>query len=206
MSETVWISKIFSKLELELPMSHSFIKENISFAIECGQRNHTGEPLDATCFPEEVWPNPDSDKAFRKLPDIFFAASYWIVSKACADVLRQFDLGRGALYPVRVLNKDHLTPIPGEYFCINFGNVKQAFLPEQSQNIRVVSGGAWRTRAVYADGDIACSSEALSGADIWIDPSLRGALFLSDALGRALVAAKASSGFGEMIQCRIVQY
>src|SRR4051812_22094490 len=41
-----------------------------------------------------------------RLPNIFHAGSFWVVSKAAANVLRQFDLGAGGLYPVKVFKKD----------------------------------------------------------------------------------------------------
>jgi hypothetical protein len=47
----------------------------------------------------------------RELPDIFCAGTVWAISKAAADVLRQFDLGGGGLYPVKVFKKDQQTPV-----------------------------------------------------------------------------------------------
>ena len=52
---------------------------------------------------------------------------YWVVSGVAADILRMFDLGRGGLYPVRVLKNDRR--------CLNFGNQKTVLVTEQSKNI-----------------------------------------------------------------------
>jgi hypothetical protein len=62
---------------------------------------------------------------------------------------------------------------------------------------------AWQLRAVLKDGDIAMSQAANDGPDIWIDPLVAYAFFLSDGLGKALKKAKATKGF-LLHKCRIV--
>jgi hypothetical protein len=163
--------------------------------------------LKAECFPAEIYGDPGANEADYRLADLFFAATVWVVSKAAADVLRQFDLGSGALYPVKVLKKDRQTPVGGEWFCINFGNRKEAFLLSESVPMRetFVRNGekAWRLKSVLKDGDIAVNQAANSGPDIWIDPLVAKAFFLSDALGTALKKAKADKGFF-LHKCRVL--
>jgi hypothetical protein len=165
-----------------------------------------GEPLNAECFPSEIYGAPHARESNYRLPHIFFAGSYWAVSKTAADVLRQFDLGAGGLYPVRVLKKDRQTPVSGEWFCINFGNRKETVaVPEsilREQNIRPGVRG-WIPKATIKDGDIAVSNTACSGPGIWIDPRIGDAFFLSDALGKALKRAKADKGFF-LYKCRML--
>ncbi|KKC24045.1 hypothetical protein WP12_21535 [Sphingomonas sp. SRS2] len=118
-------------------------------------------------------------------------------------MLRQFDLGGGGLYPVRVYKKDRKTLVDGEWLCINFGNVKHAFLPDESRNFWAGSAGKWVGRAAMTDYDTALSPIALTGPDIWIDPIVRDAIFFSDGLGRALKKAKADKGFF-LNRCRVL--
>jgi hypothetical protein len=91
--------------------------------------------------------------------------------------------------------------------CINFGNRKEAFLLSESVPMRetYVRNGekAWRLRAVLKDGDLAVSQAANSGPDIWLDPIVADAFFLSDNLGKAMKKAKADKGFF-LHKCRVV--
>lgn len=94
MSDTVWISIAPGSGTNLRPLKHSFSEtEQRQVAIAWGDQNVAGEPLKAECFPSEIYGAPDARESAYRLPDIFFAGSYWAVSKAAADVLRQFDLG-----------------------------------------------------------------------------------------------------------------
>ena len=63
--------------------------------------------------------------------------------------------------------------------------------------------GQYWPKGKVENGDIVVSCAALEGADLWIDPQLNAAFFLSHALGRALKAAKASKNF-ELYKCHLV--
>jgi|1186.fasta_scaffold506511_2 hypothetical protein len=91
-------------------------------SIAWGEQNDAGEPLKAESFPAEIYGAPSATESDYRLPNIFHAGSFWVVSKAAANVLRQFDLGAGGLYPVKVFKKDRQTALGDEWFCINFGN------------------------------------------------------------------------------------
>ncbi len=69
------------------------------------------------------------------------AAGAVVVSAACADILRQFDLGHSSLYPIKLFQHDRGTPVEGEYFCLNIGERKDAFLPELSRGSRPSAPG-----------------------------------------------------------------
>ncbi|MFL9498841.1 imm11 family protein [Rhodopseudomonas palustris] len=210
MSDTVWISIAPGSGTNLRRFTHSFAESEVwlDHARVCRGRNDAGESLNQSCFPEEIFADRDARESDYRLPDIFFAGSYWAVSKAAADVLRQFDLGGGGLFPVKVLRKDRQTPVGGEWFCINFGNRKQAFRLAESVPMRetYVRNGekAWRLRVVLKDNDLAVSQAANNGPDIWLDPIVAAAFFLSDELGKALVKAKADKGFF-LHKCRVVQ-
>lgn len=53
----------------------------------------------------------------------------------------------------------------------------------------------WFPNFVTKDGDVAVSSTALVGPDIWTDPDVGDAFFVSDPLGKALKGEKADKGF-----------
>jgi hypothetical protein len=208
MSDTAWISIAPGSGTNLRPLRHSFSEtDQRQDAIAWGNQNVAGEPLKAECFPSEIYGAPQAKESDYRLPHIFFAGSFWAVSKAAADVLRQFDLGGGGLFPVKVLKKDRQTPVGGEWFCINFSNRKAAIAVPESTSLRDryirPKEKGWFPKATIKDGDIAVSKTACSGPDIWIDPQVGDAFFLSDGLGNALKKAKADKGFF-LHKCRVL--
>ena len=209
MSDTVWISIAPGHGSMLRPMANSFMvtDELLKNASACRARNAAGEPLDQSCFPDEIFGAPHARESNYKLPDLFFAGSVWAVSKSAADVLRQSNLGGGGLYPVKVLKKDRQTPVGDGWFCINFGNRKDALRVSESTSLREryirPKEKGWFPKGIINDGDIAVSSAAQSGPDIWIDPQVGHAFFLSEALGKALKKAKADKGF-YLHKCRVI--
>jgi hypothetical protein len=209
MSDYVWMSTAMGRASIMLPMTHSFADDPQQFeqARATRGKNDAGESISPEFFPDAIYGKPNATESTYKLPNIFFAGSFWVVSKAAADVLSQFDLGGGGLYPVKVFKKDRVTPVEGEWFCINFGNVKQAFLPDESANawddyIRPGIKG-WNPSPAVEDGDFVLSSSVNIGADIWIDGLVGDAFFLSAALGDALKKAKVDKGLF-LTKCWIV--
>jgi len=203
MSETVWISKAPLDSRLLLPLTSDVAEPK--GLINYWKANNAAESRNPSC-PTEIWVKDESASKINKLPDLSVIRTSWILSQRLADVFRRFDLGKGGLEPVKAFKADHHTPLTGQYFCLSFDNVKRAFLPDESAKVSDFVKGVWTTDANFADGDIVCSKDALSGPDIWIDPRLYGSLFLSDRLVNALAEAKLEKGFGGLgglRRCRI---
>lgn len=208
MTAIVWISTALGHPSNMRPLKHSFSNAaQEKHGLIWSRRNLDGYPLDAEFVPQEIWGISSAVERHYKFPHLFAAGNVWVVSTAAAAVLRRFDLGAGALYPVAVMKKDRETPVDGEWLCLNFGNRKSAFLPEQSENaysdyIRNGEKG-WFANATLFDGDFAVSAQALAGPDIWIDPDVGDAFFLSEALGKALKKENVDKGFF-LNKCRVV--
>lgn len=202
--DIAWISTAPSHASNQRPLRHSFSDgPQVQFAIECKKRNMAGEPLGPDCFPDEIYGAPGAKESDYNLPDVFYAGSFWVVSNAAARILRLFELGGGGLYPVKVLKSDRATPVDGDYYCINFGNQKATFLPDESRNVEIFVRDVWQTRARLADFDLALDRMAQEGSDIWIEQKVDSAIFLSFELGAALRKEKADRGFF-LKKCRIV--
>ena len=203
MDESVWISNAMMDVERALlPLRSDIALTNSDDAVEAIRQNNSGVPLPKDRFPNEVFGSSDAG-TFQELPDFFSADGYWAVSEACAEVLKGFDLGSGGLYPVRIFQKDRKTPVPGDYYCLNFGSVKETFQPEGSPKAYKSQHGGdfWMPPFVVKDGDIAVSRAALAGSDLWVDPKMERAFFVSGGLANALKAAKLNLG---LRRCKIV--
>jgi hypothetical protein len=204
MTEYAWMSTAMGDPRRLRPFTNDFDGKDISRLVSIQERHEAGMPLSAEDFPQAIWGSTKRGaRTFGKLPNIFFGYGFWVVSDTCAVVMRQFDLGQGGLYSVKVFQKDKKTPIGDhEWFCLNFGNVKSGVVAEASDKLFLRSGGIWSVRATVADDDVVLSPSVLEGPDMWIDQKVMQAFFMSWRLGSALKQAKCTSGFG-LYRCRI---
>jgi hypothetical protein len=203
MTAYAWVAS-FSTIEAAEPkyMSCALAESDIQTLSAILRDLKHGEPLGADAFPQQLW--NQKPKPIKQLPQIFMGAGYWVLRSKAADVFRQFDLGGGGLQPVDILQNDRITPVEGEYFCLCFGNRKSALLPDQSQGLKAIGTGSqyWKLPPVPADDSVVLSGAALSGPDLWIDPALWNAFFVSDGLAQALKAAKVHGPFS-FTRCKV---
>ncbi len=208
MSEHVWLSRAIADGSLVGKFDTDIWDGNRQMAIQAGKLNVRGQPIPQDMCPKKIW-GDDLAPHFTTIPHLISAQSHWVVSARAADVLRQFDLGGGALYPITegIFQKDRVTRVPGDYFCWIFGNSKKAFLEHDSPAAKPMSGAATRDWCVMpsdlTDNDMAVSTAALVGADVWVDPILFQSIFVSGPLGDALEAAGLRKAF-RLFQCRVI--
>lgn len=211
--ERVWISpsfnntSIYSKLRVMLDDQPGFDRSDKEMELLVGMSVR----YKAAALPEGEIPTRFCGEypttRIKKLSDFFFANGYFVVSVRCAEVFRRFDLGTGGLYPVEIYQGNCKTLVEGSFFLLNFGCRKNAFLPEESNSKRLAPIGEkpvlWLPYPTVGDDDCAVSQNALAGCDLWIDPRVHAAFFLSDALAQALRAAKVTRTI-ELARCRVL--
>ncbi len=200
----IWISYAMMSVSSIKGFEADVVLNDRKRAIEAMKRNRLGEVQPDELFPKEAYAKY-KDKKEKKQHDLFMAGGFWTVSSDCAAVLRQFELGEGKLYPVKLFQHDRTTPVEGEYFCLNFGAQKTAVLPFQSPRIRKPheNNDIWEPPLAMQDNDIAISASALDGPDIWMDTQLEDAFFVSDPLAQALRAEKVSRAF-KLRKCIVI--
>jgi hypothetical protein len=204
MSECIWVSNALGGSVNHAGFMTDLLVEKGQEAFEFDKRNRWGESLSAEFFPKKAWLLPEDAKR-KKLPDFRKTGSFAFMSARCADVFRSFDLGNGNLYPVALFEADQVTPLPGVWFAINFGNVKPCFLVEQSSNFIPVAGKKFVPLATWPDDALAFDAKALEGADVWVDPLLFETFCMSDQLVAALREAGLSKSFDPVKRGRIVR-
>ena len=207
---TIWVSDAMINARMLRPITHSFddglFGEKMDFAINAGRANDAGQALSADRFPPEIFVKKDADTNYDTLPDLFYASAYWVVSGAVAEIMRQYDLGQGSLYPTKVFRKDRKTPIGSDWFCLNFGNTKTAFVAQDSKQVYPFGSGKtnrWRVVDPPKDNALVVRETALEGPALWIDPSLREMFFVHGELRDALKEAGFARPFG-FRKCKVI--
>lgn len=198
----VWASRAL----MDSTRIKSFTADPLPTGMNLGQMaelNQAGERMSAEHFPKEIFAEYP-DKKEKKQADLVLAAGVVVVSAACANVLRQFDLGHSSLYPIKLFQHDRKTPVEGRYFCFNFGERKDTFMREHSQRVLEYGTGGFRMRSSLLDDEVAVSQSAVAGPDLWVSPPLKRIFFLSDRLTQALRAAKMGRVFG-FRACRVIK-
>jgi hypothetical protein len=170
-------------------------------------RHARGEKLRRDEFVEAAY--VFDPKRWSRVKDLFAVDGFFCVKGKLAEVLKEFDLGDGELVEFPIYEMDKTTRLPGPFYFLNFGSQKDCLLPEETKGARLIAKNRekgveiWRGPPDAVDGDIAVSATALDGPDLWVDPKLKSALFMSGALHDAIEAAKLGIDFS-FVKARIV--
>jgi hypothetical protein len=199
----VWLSRIGVDTTLTKYFDNNEHYGDIDRAAEHGRKIGRGDPVSREEYPSmifAIYPN----RTHARQPDLFNTVRGTVVSEATAEVLRQMDLGQTRLFPVTLYQHDRTTPVEGTYHFLHIAEHKRALLPAQSSGLNKPydNKDLWTFFGTeIKDDDLMLDASALSGVDLWLDPSLRRSVFMSDRLAQALKAAKLSKRFG-LRRCR----
>jgi hypothetical protein len=212
MTDFAWMSVASVNLDVAFSLSCEAIEADTppgkEAVLDAMRKNKGGQPIPAGVLPSTffAWRDRHDERKplTKKMSPLALSGFHFVTSEA-ADVLRQFDLGGCRLHPVEVLMEDRKTPLPGSYFVLDFDSWKDVFLPDQSPEFKSPRGvvGAWMPSFSIKDDVVALSKAAQSGADLWWNPNIWGAFFLSDPLAQALKKAGVDKPFS-LRRCRIV--
>ncbi|EFO30606.1 hypothetical protein TRICHSKD4_4201 [Roseibium sp. TrichSKD4] len=150
------------------------------------------------------------EKRWSKVKDLFALEGFYAVKGKLAEILKQFDLGGTDLVEFPIYQADKTTQLPGPYYFLNLGSRKDSFLIEKTNGARLLGRHAqtgeevWGGPMVPKDGDVAVSSAALEGADLWVEPKYTGKIFISGPLHDAIEAARLKIDF-RFTKARIVE-
>jgi len=213
MIEKIWVSPagnsaIVSKLTTNPDEDQDDYRSELERNEQIMKKHDLGITLSDEERPRRAHPYYRDENRIRKLADFFKINRYFVVSSAFAKVLREFDLGEGGLFPIDLYKGNRIARFPGEWYFLNFGCLKQVFIPEQSaggftQN-PYRSDEFFHLNTLVKNGDITVSASALEGPDLWHDPRLHDALFLSGRLEAALTGAKLTRTL-RRARCRIAE-
>jgi hypothetical protein len=172
--------------------------------IEAMRLTKAGHFLPPERFPTDNFPRrADSVGAHRERIPQMFSNGFIFLREESAEVVRQFDLGEGALYPTRLWHPDRTTMVPGRYFYLSQGNRKNAFLKDRSPDAYKFPGNRWRLPPNPTHDQLVFSAAALEGPDLWWDESIGVHFFISDRLAQALKRAKVDSDW-KLLRCPVI--
>jgi hypothetical protein len=166
----VWATNCLTDSELMYAISSDKTLEDGRSAADTMERSEKGEPMPKERFPKEMYIDSESDE-ITSVPDIF-SCGFWVVSARFAEVLCRFDLGKTALYPVKLFHHDRKTPFEGEYFTLAFGETRDTFVPEESpeaMKFPFTKKNLWVASLGREDNGLALSDDALQGVDLWME-------------------------------------
>ena len=151
------------------------------------------------------------DAKARKVGEVNMMVNrFLVVGPKTAAVLREHDMGNGALHPVEV--QDHKGNIvsDNDYFFWNIGNKLMHFSPNDSFDVRKSNYGNEKPGEHYysppvipAENSLAFSRNCLTSPDAWQEAYLMKGTILSDRLMQALGKANLDKYF-EPIRCRVI--
>ncbi|MCZ8261050.1 MAG: hypothetical protein O9333_13065 [Beijerinckiaceae bacterium] len=181
-----------------LPLSPKHVGDNLD-------RHVVGETLKREEMVEASYVFAPNN--WKRVGDLFTAGAFYAVKGRLAEVLKDFDLGTGGLIEFPIYEADKTTRLPGPFYLLNFGCIKDTFVASKSKKLRRPFDGEpglpeWGTYDI-ADGDLAFTRQALEGPDLWFERNLYSKTLLSDRLHDAIVKAKVKTNF-RFVQGRIV--
>lgn len=217
--DTVWVSSVMSDYTItnKQGIREKFYGEDWApptfildippeRVIQAMRRHNRGETLERTDFPEAMYVFDEG--RWTRGGELFSAGPFYAVKGKLAEVISQFDLGTGGLIEFPIYEADKVTPLPGPFYLLNFGAIKDSFVPDDSRKLytrRTLKDDGHELWATYdlEDGDIAVRETALEGADLWFEKKLENKIFMSGRLHDAIVAAKVKTKF-RFAQARII--
>ncbi len=163
-------------------------------------------------LPNQLWKTKKDNKLPQKSEYLFrITNGFVIVNEACANLLKQFNLGNTSLTPIHIhkLDSDELC-LKDTFYFLNVCERKRYMAEEQHgkkfQLLRKIDNKPmYRLSALSLKDDlVAVSSDAVDCEfDLWHDPCLRGSFFLSDRLHKALSETDMAT-LWDMRACKMV--
>lgn len=155
-----------------------------------------GDVPDEGDFPIRLYDTYIGETFTQKVPELFQGGGGVKISPQLAEIFRKFNLGPSWIYPAQLYLHDRKTPVDHALSIFAGWKKLELLVPDQSTGLRGMEFRArrpnppppdvWGVPIDPKDGDIAITARDLDGLDIWYDKSLRGSLFFSDPLKRAL--------------------
>jgi hypothetical protein len=150
-------------------------------------------------------------KCWSEQKEFSIAGVGYIVDERVAEVLSDFDIGPGGMFPYPIYQADEETRITDRWQMLGLGAQKRSFQGDLSKHefVECLVDGKGERDSIYMigapveDDVLVASSAALQGADLWMEPELLDMFGFSDRLAQALKEAGLARWF-DLQRARIV--
>lgn len=174
---------------------------------EMHEMERCGELVSAEFVPKQAYCIYSDVKAEIKT-DIFILSGRLGFSQKVYEVIKDFDYGGGGLTPFEVFEFDRATKakkVTDNYYTLNFAGNKQAILPEKSSGLRYFEPLDHYNLPMDKNGVLTVDGSALEGPDVWVDPKITGAIFLSSRFVHAIKSIKPKAkGRFPLFKCKVL--
>ena len=193
---TIWRSRVLSTSDFMQPF-YLRNADGSHVAVELVDARMTFRKVDPEHRPGLLQQHEDASNFNQSYSDAFKAGGFFFLSTALRDVLSEFDLGATWMLELPVYKDLNKTPSQFPPFhLLHVCETKEGFLPEQSTGIRQlralgkpIPGAPYQFLGWEKGEEVAVSTASVPGVDLWGYDMLRGQLFFSDRLKRAIDAA-----------------
>lgn len=181
----VWCAELFTNLEAfafyECPATTSDERKAL---MRLSARNRFGYELSPEDIPPRVMAVETPPEQLKELALI--VGRLPMISRKLADLLKGLDIGASKFFETDFFAQDGIEALDYNHLFWNLGNRKDTLVAEACRDIFLSKGPAGRKVAeAYAsskgieDDDLAVTSEALIGADFWIESKFPETVFFS---------------------------
>ena len=172
--------------------------------VDTTQDLHAGRPVESDRLPVSLFLK-DERCDLQFLPD-YFSMTFPCVSQRLADFLQGFDIGDSRFLPIDIVQSDRRTVRPDRFYILNIVSQKSCWVREDSYKLSSTWIAEDHWLFMFAPGDdlLAVRASATEGADLWVDPVLQGAMFVSDRLYQAWKATTMMPPMMEFYRCKLV--
>jgi len=206
MSETVWACDFLNAPENDVDFELDFTGFDVTQLRITMARINSAKSIEPSSIPSRIIATKSKPRAPGPIANIDFIA----FSDGVIELLSGFNLGDCKFHAPRFYAKDGATELDLSHKFVEYGNVKTAFVVDQSPRTEQVpyhnnpKNIDFRyPPTTVQDGDLAMTRQCLEGPDIWVERYLRRMVFVSDRVAKALRDAGLADSFF-LKKCRIV--
>nr|WP_321509133.1 hypothetical protein [uncultured Celeribacter sp.] len=178
--------------------------EQTSVSAKCLFRLGTGAYVPPSEMPTKFYHSARRRHFDAKMPAAF-GTPYLLFQPSAIALMQQFDLGNAYFLPVQLYQNDRETPINMDVATICIGNTKETVRQDMTERLKITRREGVKRLPVMPDDDVIVTrADAVSGVDLWCDPKIVNAWFMSDRLAQALIAAGLKDAF-DLVRTKTVE-
>lgn len=188
MSEQVWVCRGHADGAINIPFRDPDTQLTIRERVRLANNVKRGLSVDPALLPSRlVFDGPN--RKLRTVVHNVFTDGYMYVAEPVMQIISEFNIGKTHFFPVSLFDKELNSITFKAYFGIAFSEAKRTVSGGQALIENGLQPGEFNLDSPLLDGAVEVFPNLTEEPDIWVDPNIIGAVFMSDRLHNALQAA-----------------